>query len=490
MFAVAAAQSEAGSQAAHGGGPRARRRPWACPTFLLAGIVALSAQQLPDLPQVDTSNFLPVIRSQIERAEREAAEHPRDAHAAGVLGMTLHAYDQDEAARRAYQRAHLLDPQQFDWLYLLGAVDMGRGDFDAAVRAFRPALELRPGDLAAQVRLAQSLAAMGSWVEAGVVYGRILEAHPGCAQAWYGLGRVEAAKGDHASAAAAYARACELFPAYGAAHFALAGELRRSGKPAEAEQHLAAYKRNVTAEPPLEDPLFERIHELNRSVRARLERGAALDRAGELDAAIREHLAALDADPNSVQAHVNLISLYARTGNAAAARQHFDAAIRLNPGRSDAWYDYGVLLIREKNYAGAERALRQALAINPNYAEAHGNLGALYELQGRLDAAAAEFRLAIAAQPDYPLARFRLGRILVNRNKYAEAIQQFLRALQPEDERTPAYTYALAATYARAGERAQALAYFRKARDAAAVYGQGELLKSIERDLETLAHEP
>ena len=97
------------------------------------------------------------------------------------------------------------------------------------------------------------------------LYRQILDKHGDSPQAWYGLGRVQTAKGDHEAAAQSYAKACELFPPYGAAHFALAGELRRLGKQAEAEQHLAAYSTNVTVEPPLDDPLFERIHELNHS---------------------------------------------------------------------------------------------------------------------------------------------------------------------------------------------------------------------------------
>jgi Tfp pilus assembly protein PilF len=240
------------------------------------------------------------------------------------------------------------------------------------------------------------------------------------------------------------------------------------------------------SEPPLEDPLFQRIHELNHSTQAHLQRGMELEKAGALTEAIREHDAALTTDPNNVQVHVNLISLYGRAGDTANAKLHFEEATKLNPGRSDAWYDYGVLLFREGDYGAAEKAYRRAIDINPYYAEAHNNLGTVYEQQNRLDDAAKEFREAIADRPDYPLARFQLGRILVNREKYDEAIGQFLRALEPETEQTPSYLYALGATYARAGDRTNALEYLRKAHDAATARGQQQLLTSINRDLEAL----
>lgn len=452
--------------------------------------LALHAADLPELPRVDTAKFLLVIKTQIDRADAEARSHPRDARAVGSLAMTLHAYQQYDAAERVYSRAQMLEPQNFDWLYLLGAVQMAEGAFDAALKSFQSALHLKPGDLAAQLRLAEGLTSAAAWDEAALLYRRILGGHGDCPQAWYGLGRVQAAKGDHAAAVESYAKACELFPPYGAAHFALAAELRRLGKPAEAEQHLAQYSKNATAEPPLDDPLFARIHELNQSTTAHLQRGAELEKAGRIEDAISEHEAALATDPNNVQVHVNLIGLYGRSGTAAKAKEHFEVATKLSPGRSDAWYDYGVLLFDEHNYAEAEQAYRRALEINPSYAEAHNNLGAIYEQQGRLDDAVREFREAITARPDYPLARFHLGRILVNQQKYDEAIPQFQRALEPESDQTPVYLYALAATYARAGDRTNALQYFQRARAAAVARGQSQLLTSIDRDLKTLGFEP
>ena len=188
--------------------------------------------------------------------------------------------------------------------------------------------------------------------------------------------------------------------------------------------------------------------------------------------------------------HINLIALYARAGESAKAKQHFEAATALNANRPDAWYDYGVLLFGQRDYPAAEQAFRRALSINPQYAEAHNNLGAIYEQQGKLDDAAKEFRDAIAERPDYPLARFHLARILVNRENYDEAIQQLQRAIEPATDQTPVYLYALGAAYARAGKRTEAVAYLRKARDAAGALGQAQLLASIDRDLKSLAGEP
>jgi tetratricopeptide (TPR) repeat protein len=74
----------------------------------------------------------------------------------------------------------------------------------------------------------------------------------------------------------------------------------------------------------------------------------------------------------------------------------------------------------------------------------------------------------------------------VNQQKYEQAVQQFLRALDSESDQTPTYLYALGATYARAADREHALEYLRKAHDAAVAHNQLKLQSSIDQDLQVL----
>ncbi len=443
-----------------------------------------------ELPRVEAGGFAPAIKAQIEDAERNARVHPRDAVAAGNLAMTLHAYGQYQLAVNAYQRARVLEPANFDWAYLLGAAQAASGDFDGAAASFEAALLLKTGDLAARLRLAQSLAAAAKWDRSIAEYRTILRDHPDCAQAWYGLGRAQAGAGDHTAAAESYSKACRVAPRYGPAQFALASELKRMGRKADAEEHLAAYGSDPTAEPPLDDPLFAHINALNRSPQAHLQRGAEWEKAGDLTQAIREQEAALAADPGTIQARINLISLYARVNQPQQATAQFQAAIRADPGRSDAWYNYGVFLIQQGKIDDAAKAFRTAIEISPLYAEARFNLGLIAEQSGNLEEAAREFEQSIAARPEYSPARFHLGRILVNQQRYEEGIRQLARSLDNAGEQRPRNLYALAAAYARAGDRTQALRYFAQARNAAAAGGQARLLEAIDRDLATLERKP
>src|SRR3954451_16892744 len=111
-------------------------RPWLKLLVPLFGLTA-SAWPQPEWPSLDTAGFLPAIRAQLDQAKAAAIAHPRDPKAVGRLGMTLHAYQQYDAAANVYARAGALEPQNFEWLYLLGSVQKTQGAFAAAIDSFR-----------------------------------------------------------------------------------------------------------------------------------------------------------------------------------------------------------------------------------------------------------------------------------------------------------------------------------------------------------------
>jgi tetratricopeptide (TPR) repeat protein len=427
------------------------------------------AEPLPPLPKVSTNSFLPAIRQELEQALADARARPDDAAAVGRLGMVLHAHDQIEAARQCYRRASLLEPKNFSWLYYLGVVSQG----PAAAASLRTALRLRD-NLPAKIKLGEALLASGDFAGAREIY-RGLH-HPA---ALFGYGR---ATNDPIY----YQKALAAFPQYGAAMFALAQHYQRTGRSAEAQRLMADYPKYKSVAPPVDDPLLDAVHALNRGPDTLLSQAISLEAQGQLASAVDLELKALELDPRLTQAHVNLISLYGRLGDRINAEKHYRQAVALDPGADEGYYNFGVLCYQASRRAEAEAAFRKTLSINPGHAEAHNNLGALLEEQGRLADAARHFRKAIELQPGLRLARFHLGRIYANQRQYALAIEQFQRVVEVEDEATPAYLYALGATQARAGDTAQAVSALAAARDQALARGQTALATSIDRDLAKL----
>lgn len=445
----------------------------------LALNISALAQTLPELPAVAVESFGAEIREQIRKAIAEAQAKPRDAEANGRLGMALQTYEQYELAAVCYQRARLLAPTEFRWAYYLAVVQAAAGNHSQAASAFKEAIRLKPDYLPAQLRLADALVAAGQSAEAAKLYEQVT----GFAQASYGLGRIKSAAGDHTAAAALFKKAVEQFPQYGAAHYALGMALRNLGQTANAQEHLSLSQRFKDSRPPINDPLLTAIAELNAAGSELLKRGVMFDAAGKLAEAIADHERAVEANSQLVQAHINLISLYARAGQFDKAEKHYQAANTINPNMADSHYNFGVMLTMQNRPQEAAKAFEQCLRIDSFNTEAHYNLGVIIEREGRLDEAAAHYRQTIGNKPGHRMAHFHLGRILVNQDKLPEAIAEFEKTLTPEDDQTPLFTYALGATYARAGDRAKAIQFLRQALKSATAMNQTQLAASIERDL-------
>jgi tetratricopeptide (TPR) repeat protein len=457
--------------------------------FLALAWNTVADQQPPALPELPSSaleNFSPRIRDQIRQAYSDARARPADANSFGTLGMIFQTYGLWQEAALSYQRAIRLAPSNFKWIYYLGTVEASQGQCSEAAASFRSALHLDPNYLPAQLGLAncQLTSADGNGSEE--LYSAIVRSNPDNADAYYGLGRVRAVRRDFAGAADAYRKACALFPDFGAAHYALALIYRTLGQNDKAEEQLRLFEANKDAAPPSNDALLNEVHALNLSASSQVQAGIDLERQGKLEESAMAHEKALQIDPQVVQAHINLIELYGRIGQFDKAEEHYRAAIRLQPNAVEGYYNYGVLLLSSQRFEEAETAFRKTIEINPFHASAHNNLGYLLERRGQLADAAAEYRKAIDNKPSDRQAHFNLGRVLVNQHDYNGGIRELEKTVEPEDENTPRYMYALGAAFARFGDRQNALRFIRQARAGALARGQSSLVDSIDRDLRVL----
>ncbi len=454
--------------------------------FLAGCSLGTQPQSIPELPRSTLENFSPGVRDQIQVAYADARAHVNDSDANGLLGMVFQTYGLFQEAGLFYSRAARLAPLVFRWAYYLGVVESARGHCDEAISSLHTAVHLDHSYVPAQLQLSNCLLASGDLNGSEELFARIATRHPDNAGAYYGLGRVRAARRDLAGAAEAYERACALFPEFGAAHYGLALVYQALKQGRHAEEQLLLYERTQGRFPPSADPLIDEVRALNRSATYQVQIGIELERQGKLDESVIAHQNALEIDANLVQAHVNLIELYGRLGQFERAEEHYHAAVRLDPGSSESYYNYGVLLLSKEKYELAQDAFRKTIEIDPYHAGAHNNLGFLIERQGRLAEAAAEYRKSVDNKPSDRQAHFNLGRVLVNLGKYQEGIRELEKTLEPEDENTPRYTYALGAAFARSGDSQNGVLYIRRAREGALALGQAGLVSSIERDLRTL----
>lgn len=438
---------------------------------------------LPPIPDVDSTSFLPGVREQLQLTITEARENPTDANAVGRLGMSLHAHEQYTNAEIAYLRASMLDPKQVDWAYYRALVLTSMGNAGEALASVNRALQLDPNLLAARHLKVDLLIGGSAWNEARKILSQLLEKHPDDARALYQMGRVYLGVDDLDLAVDSLERACEYFPSYGAAHYALAGVYRRMGDRNQANRHLRAYELYQGIEAPLDDPLWDRVAELNMSPQAHIRRAIQLESTGALAEAAVANEKALEQDPALVQAHVNLVSLFGRIGQTAKAAEHFRAGLKLNPNRDDLYYNHGVLLFGENKPRDAKIAFERALAINPYHGGAQTNIGFILQTEGRVKESVAMLEKAVQNAPNSRHAHFHLARGMIHLQRVREAIPHLEKTVTPEDEQTPTFLYALSAAHARIRNKPEALAYAYRARELATKHGQHELLVSLNRDI-------
>jgi len=130
--------------------------------------------------------------------------------------------------------------------FALGAEHYAAGETDAAIEAFRRALQVGGPDAKLAFSLAQALAEAGRNEQAAERYLQVVELEPLNADAWNNLGVVLCALDHHEGACQAYQRALEISPENLRARYNLADALDEAGRHADAAPHWRAYLQRDT----------------------------------------------------------------------------------------------------------------------------------------------------------------------------------------------------------------------------------------------------
>jgi superkiller protein 3 len=253
--------------------------------------------------------------------DRTALRDPKDVVGAFRLFEDAHwdlVGGRIEPARQKLLEALRSDPDNPVFLDSLGLAYRRLGDFPAAIRSYRRAVELSPGDADTRYDLAVTLREAGRIDEALAAAQDALSRDSSRPDALEILGIALLAKGKPEEALAEFDRAAALDPRDARTENNRGNVLRELKRPAEAE---AAYRRAIALAPRYADPwnglgalqveerrFSEAIASFDRAIalapdehEARLNRGIALEMEGNLgdaESAYRDFLAAVGADPN------------------------------------------------------------------------------------------------------------------------------------------------------------------------------------------------
>jgi predicted Zn-dependent protease len=203
--------------------------------------------------------------------------------------------------------------------------------------------------------------------------------------------------------------------------------------------------------------------------RALFDAGYVADAQNRLDDAAGLYRRAVEANPQSFEAHLSLGLLLARQNKLTDARPELAAATALDPGeagpatKARAWRALAEI-DRGSDATQASNDLLEALKLSPETPADTLLAALLAEQAGQYDAAQTAYRRLLAKDPKSAPANAGLAHLLIARKQYPEA-ETFLRAALEEAPDDPALTAQLATVLA-AQDKAEALPLIQKLHDA------------------------
>lgn len=245
----------------------------------------------------------------------------------------LHQRNQFPEASRLYSEVLKADPDQFDALQYLAAIQIQSGHFGEAERLFARAIRLNPNLPVLHSNYGSALHALGRFTEAAASYEKALCLNPLYAEAFYNLANSLSALERFDAAVRNYTRAVAIKPAYADAHYNLGNALQKLRR---FEEAISSYDATLSMAP-------------NHAL-AYLNRGNALRE-------MRRHEEAIADYDKAIQYKSNFADAFANRGGVLKDLKRFDEALTsyfkalsINPKDPEIYWNTGLMLLLLGNF--------------------------------------------------------------------------------------------------------------------------------------------
>jgi tetratricopeptide (TPR) repeat protein len=156
---------------------------------------------------------------------------------------------------------------------------------------------------------------------------------------------------------------------------------------------------------------------------------------GKYPEAAIEYRNALQADPNSAEAHDRLATTYTRAGNWDGAVRELEQTIALQPDNARSQLNLGNILFASQEFERAGQIGFALLQHDPKNADAHSLMANVAEAQGKHDEAAREIAEAISLKPGNAAFYLTRGVFESNAGRLEAAERSYRKAIEidPKD---------------------------------------------------------
>jgi tetratricopeptide (TPR) repeat protein len=114
-----------------------------------------------------------------------------------------------------------------------------------------------------------------------------------------------------------------------------------------------------------------------------------------------------------------------QTGAVADAIKAYESAVELDPTSAGAWLNLGTIFFNARQFSKAESHYRKALEADPKYALAQFNIANLYDERGDYDRALRHYKEAVRLHPGYADAHYNLALLFQGSGQVMEAVRHW-----------------------------------------------------------------
>lgn len=160
--------------------------------------------------------------------------------------------------------------------------------------------------------------------------------------------------------------------------------------------------------------------------------------AGDYETALAAFQEILAENPTVTSAYLGIGEIYVAKEDYAKAEPAYEKAAKLEPRNFEAQYGHGFALQMLNRFVEAIRAYQRALTIDPDSSKANLNIATTYLQMSEPASALAFAEKAVQADPSNGSARINLGVSYERVGRNAQAIEQYMAAMELVDaKRTP-----------------------------------------------------
>lgn len=341
---------------------------------------------------------------------------PRFVEAYYQLGMSNVALHDWNGAFRALEEAQTLDEGRSDVKLELGQLYLASNNADLARAAANSLLQANPNNTAAYRLLGDALLAQNDQAGALDAFTKLLLLAPDQAVAQENVGLLLAKMQRYDKAEQHLRKAIEIDPTFVSGYLNLASFFRSRNRLSESEAVLEngigrnadatglyiahANLWNFEGKQDLAEQELQRLRDRTKSSAAlSLAIGDYYSQHGEPEAASKEYLRGLSADPANTDLKNRTVQAYLESGHTAEAGALNASVLKNNPKDIVAQVQRGRILLESGNVQAAISQLREQVADAPDFPQAHYALGLAYARGKSFDAAENEFAAALKLSP-------------------------------------------------------------------------------------------